>query len=126
MDELVIRYGMKFYQPRTTIINKTANYPITKPSNYQTIQLPNYSITMKLFTEHPASVNESYFEHLCQAWSFSLRLVVAGLACLVHGLLPFLCEKTGSRAITRLNQSMVENRIRNSNQANSSDAIPNP
>jgi hypothetical protein len=67
----------------------------------------------KLFTQHPASVNESYWEHLFHAWSFSLRLLLAGLACLLHGLLPFLCVKTGSRAIHELHECMVENRVRN-------------
>ena len=53
----------------------------------------------KLFRDHPASVGESYGEHLGAATGFGLRLIGAGLACLVHGLLPFLFVKTGSNAI---------------------------
>ena len=44
----------------------------------------------RLFTEHPASVNETYFEHLCAAISFATAMAVATLACLVHAFLPFL------------------------------------
>ena len=67
-----------------------------------------------LFTEHPASVGETYWQHLASAWGFSWRMMLASLACLVHALLPFLFEKTGSRAITQLHDRMVVNRHRQS------------
>ena len=66
----------------------------------------------RLFTAHPASVGESYVEHMGMAFGFSLRLALAALACLVHALLPFLFVRTGSDCIHRLNQEMVENRKR--------------
>ena len=66
----------------------------------------------RLFTEHPASVGESYGEHLVQASSFGVRMIVAGLACLVHGLLPFLFVRTGSTAIAALHTRMVTHRRR--------------
>ena len=66
----------------------------------------------RLFTEHPASVGESYLEHLGQAASFAARLFLASLACLVHALLPFLFVKTGSAAIAELHDRMVVNRRR--------------
>lgn len=66
----------------------------------------------QLFTDHPATVGESYAEHMGVALGFSGRLVLAGLACLVHAFLPFLCVKTGSRAIAELNERMVVNRRR--------------
>ena len=62
------------------------------------------------FTEHPASVGESYGEHLGQALGFGTRMVLAGLACLIHGVLPFLFVRTGSRTISELNERMVLNR----------------
>jgi hypothetical protein len=37
-------------------------------------------------------------------------MVFAGLACLVHGVLPFMFVRTGSRAITELNERMVSTR----------------
>ena len=63
-----------------------------------------------LFTEHPADVGETYFEHMLAALGFSMRLFLAGLASLVHALLPFLCIKTGSTIIQQLYDKMVINR----------------
>ena len=57
---------------------------------------------IRAFTGHPASVGESYTEHLFRALYFGLRMVFAGLACLVHGVLPFLFVTVGSRTIRRL------------------------
>ena len=65
---------------------------------------------IRAFTEHPASVGESYAEHLFRAVYFGTRMVFAGIACLVHGVLPFLFVRTGSRAIVELNDRMVVNR----------------
>jgi Family of unknown function (DUF6356) len=65
---------------------------------------------IRAFTEHPASVGESYGEHLFRAMYFGTRMVFAGVGCLVHGVLPFLFVRTGSRAITELNERMVVNR----------------
>jgi len=65
---------------------------------------------IRAFTEHPASVGETYTEHLVRALCFGTRMVFAGIACLVHGVLPFLFVRTGSRAIAELNDRMVVNR----------------
>ena len=69
--------------------------------------------TMRLFTDHPQSVGESYSEHLITASGFGTRMVLAGLACMVHALLPFLFVKTGSQQISALYDTMVANRRRN-------------
>jgi hypothetical protein len=60
-----------------------------------------------LFTEHPASVGETYSEHLVRASSFGWRMVFAGFACMLHGILPFLFVRTGSRTIAELNEQMI-------------------
>jgi Family of unknown function (DUF6356) len=65
---------------------------------------------IRAFTEHPASVGESYAEHLGRALCFGTRMIFAGLACLVHGVLPFLFVRTGSQAISELNNRMILNR----------------
>ena len=64
------------------------------------------------FTAHPQSVGETYTEHLGMATWFGLRMMFAGLACLIHGILPFMFVRTGSRAIIELNDRMVANRRR--------------
>jgi hypothetical protein len=55
-----------------------------------------------LFTKHPHEVGESYGHHMVHAGSTGLTLIGAGLACLVHGLFPFLFVNTGSNTIRRL------------------------
>jgi len=65
---------------------------------------------LRPFTEHPSSVGESYAEHCGTAVYFGTRMVLAGLACLVHGLLPFAFVRTGSRAIAELNERMITKR----------------
>ena len=56
----------------------------------------------RLFMDHPRSVDESYFEHLLFAGGFALRLLGAGLAALVHALIPCLFEKTASNMIAKM------------------------
>ncbi len=63
-----------------------------------------------LFTEHPASVDETYTEHMGMACSFAARMFAGGIACLVHAFLPFLFVKTGSSTIDELHDRMVVNR----------------
>jgi hypothetical protein len=65
---------------------------------------------IRAFTDHPASVGESYGEHLVRAVCFGTRMVFAGLACLIHGVLPFMFERTGSSAVKELNERMVRSR----------------
>ena len=63
-----------------------------------------------LFLEHPASVGESYTEHLAQASGFGSQLLQAGFACLIHGLFPNLCKNTGSKIVGDLHERMISNR----------------
>lgn len=67
---------------------------------------------IKLFNQHPASVNESYFEHMTVALTFFVQFCYAAFAALVHAFFPFLFVKTGSKIITDLNQRMVVSRQR--------------
>ncbi len=63
----------------------------------------NAAMTLsKLFTEHPASVDETYFGHMAFAAWFASRLFMAGGAALVHAILPFLFETTASRIVREL------------------------
>jgi hypothetical protein len=64
------------------------------------------------FTEHPASVGESYWQHLVTASGFSARMIAGGCACFVHAVFPFLFVKTGSGAIQDLHRRMSTHRRR--------------
>jgi hypothetical protein len=62
------------------------------------------------FTRHPRSVDETYGEHMAMAWSFAFPMLLGGLACLVHGVFPFLFETTGSRCVKRLHERLDRRR----------------
>ena len=76
----------------------------------------------ELFSRHPASVGETYTEHMQVAAGFGARLFLASLACFVHALLPFLFERTGSTAIQSLHGSMVMSRLRRDDHVR--DGVP--
>jgi uncharacterized protein DUF6356 len=63
-----------------------------------------------LFTDHPESVGESYFEHMNVALSFAGPLLAAGMAALVHAFLPFLFLTTASRTVKQLHARMMSRR----------------
>lgn len=69
-------------------------------------------MSTNFFTRHLESVDESYFEHCGHAMRFAATLAVAAVVCLVHALLPFLFERTGSQLIGKLHDRMVVNRTR--------------
>jgi hypothetical protein len=60
----------------------------------------------RLFLDHPRSVDESYFEHLLFAGGFALRLAGAGMAALIHALIPCLFEKTASQMIMKMHDKI--------------------
>lgn len=70
------------------------------------------SIWRRLFTDHPASVNESYFQHFANSASFGLRMIGGGVACFVHALLPGVFCTKASSTICELHERMVVNRSR--------------
>ena len=64
----------------------------------------------RLFLDHPASVGETYVDHLGQASGFGSKLVFAGLACMLHGVFPFLFKHTGSETVRALNVELSHRR----------------
>ncbi|SFR97704.1 DUF6356 family protein [Yoonia litorea] len=60
------------------------------------------SVFASLFTDHPATVDETYFQHMRFALTFAFWLTVAGLAALVHAIIPAACETTVSRILRRM------------------------
>lgn len=63
------------------------------------------------FTDHPASVNETYLQHMGMAFGFGGRMLLGSLACFVHGLFPWLCLTRGSDTIRTLHHRMVSHRV---------------
>ena len=79
--------------------------PITNELQRKTI-MPNP------FTAHPASVGETYFEHMRFARRFGSRLRLGGAAAVVHSLCPFLFVTTASRINDELVQMRAASRGR--------------
>ncbi len=63
---------------------------------------PSSSVFATLFLDHPASVDESYFQHMRFAATFAFWLGTAALAALAHAVIPAVCETTTSRILRRL------------------------
>ena len=62
-----------------------------------------------LFLDHPASVDETYFQHMRFALGFAFWLGVAATAALIHAAVPAACETTASRILKRLH-ARIESR----------------
>ena len=61
-----------------------------------------------LFTDHPREVGESYGEHFVNAGGFGLRMIAAGVACLIHAIFPFLCVNVGSETVRGLHGKITK------------------
>lgn len=55
-------------------------------------------MVQRIFLNHPATMNESFFQHMI----FADSLFAAAAAASVHAFIPCLLEKTASRMIARL------------------------
>ena len=60
------------------------------------------SMERSSFTQHPASVGETYGEHFRSASKSSASMISGGLACLVHTIFAFMFVSTASSTIRKL------------------------
>ncbi|WP_410520663.1 DUF6356 family protein [Candidatus Tisiphia endosymbiont of Dioctria rufipes] len=70
---------------------------------------------MKLFTQHPNSVGESYLQHLKHTFYLGYTLIKISLIIFVHGLLPFLFTTTSSDMILKLSIELQQKNKRSIN-----------
>ncbi len=59
------------------------------------------------FTEHPASVGETYGEHFRVAAGFAGSLAVAAAAAAVHAVIPSRCTNTARTRIMAMHAQMT-------------------
>lgn len=78
--------------------------PVSAPALYTFFMI-------RRFTDHPASVNETYFQHMGMAFGFGGRMFLGSLACFVHGFFPWLCLTRGSDTVRTLHHRMVTHRV---------------
>jgi hypothetical protein len=58
------------------------------------------------FTAHPHDVGETYLEHGVFACRYGAKMTWGGVAAFIHGILPFMFQKTGSRITRELNETL--------------------
>jgi hypothetical protein len=54
-------------------------------------------------------VNETYFQHMRIAFKIGFTMLVTGVFCLIHGLIPSLFKKTGSNQIAKMYEMVSRN-----------------
>ena len=62
----------------------------------------------EVFTEHPASVGETYFEHQRRAFRVARRLLVASAAAVVHALVPALFTTQASDTVAEIHDEIQD------------------
>ena len=62
---------------------------------------------MKLFTDHPRTLGMSWLGHGRGAAAIGATMVTAGLACIVHALVPGWFTQTAGRTVDSLHEQMV-------------------
>ena len=72
---------------------------------------------------HLVEAGENYFEHMRFAIGVGMMLVAAGLACIIHGLIPGCCTKTASRTVDELRRLFAERHALASVLQNASGAL---
>lgn len=62
-----------------------------------------------IFIQHPEEQNMTYFEHFKHSCSYSIQAFKSSLIFIIHGLCPYLFQKTGSTIIKDLNNKLNGN-----------------
>ena len=61
----------------------------------------------RLFTDHPRSLGMSWASHGIGAVGIAFRLIGAGLACLIHALVPAWFTQTAGKTVTQMHDEIV-------------------
>ena len=64
-------------------------------------------LVARLFTEHPRSLGMSWLSHGVGALKIGSELIGAGLACIVHAVVPGCFTQTAGKTVTRLHSHMA-------------------
>jgi hypothetical protein len=79
----------------------------------------------KVFFDHPRSLGETYWQHQRRALRFGTSMITAGVACLVHALIPAVFVRTASTMVLRLHDEMhAAKRLRENPHIRSSPLDP--
>ena len=64
-------------------------------------------VVHRLFLEHPRSLGMSWWGHGVGALAIGVRLVGAGIACLIHAVVPGVFTQTAGKTITGMYDHMM-------------------
>ena len=78
----------------------------------------------RLFAEHPREIGETYSEHASHAAYIGCRMLLAGLACLVHAVLPGLFVRTASNTVDGIIELMEKRTAHSPESSTSSTGAP--
>jgi hypothetical protein len=70
----------------------------------------NKPLVDRLFTGHPRSLGMSWLSHGAGALRIGGELIGAGLACVVHAVVPGWFTQTAGKTVTRIHHHMVSRR----------------
>jgi Family of unknown function (DUF6356) len=59
-------------------------------------------VLVKVFLDHPQSLHETYWQHQRRALHFGSSMIAAGVACIIHALVPALFVRTASTTLQSL------------------------
>ena len=62
----------------------------------------------RLFQDHPRSLGMSWAQHGAGAMVIGGRMIGAGLACIVHAIVPALFTETAGRTVVDLHAHMTQ------------------
>jgi hypothetical protein len=71
-------------------------------------------------TDHPHQAGETYFEHQRFATGFGVRLILAGCAAVIHGLIPCLFVTTAGDVVQDMSAAINRRRAGLRSQADPS------
>ena len=80
---------------------------------------------INFFTDHPASVGETYWQHFKFAVKVFLSLLKAAFTCLIHAIFPPLFPKTASSEIRSLHADLEKRQLAQSVNDESHVALGN-
>ena len=71
---------------------------------------PDGGLVDRIFLAHPRMVGEGYVEHAGIASRFGATMVVGGMKCLAHAILPAVFERSASTCVAKLHGELERRR----------------
>lgn len=71
-------------------------------------QQSNAGMIGRLFADHPRSLGMTWASHGLGAVRISAELIGAGLACLIHAIVPGWFTETAGKTVVRMHDHMVK------------------